>query len=66
MPTHHGVEEPVTGTFPNETLELLHKRGSYMHANHLLSAQFCILQFSHRDPPLRVSWRWLFFLPLLF
>jgi nitroreductase len=28
MPTHHGVEETVTGTYPNETIELLHKRGS--------------------------------------
>jgi FMN reductase [NAD(P)H] len=28
MPTHHGVEEPVTGSYPNETIELLHKRGS--------------------------------------
>jgi len=28
MPTHHGVEEPVTGTFSNPTIELLHKRGS--------------------------------------
>ena len=28
MPTHHGVEAPVTGTYPNKTTELLHKRGS--------------------------------------
>jgi FMN reductase [NAD(P)H] len=28
MPTHHGVEAPVTGTFPNKTIELLHKRAS--------------------------------------
>jgi len=28
MPTHHGVEKPVTGTFSNPTIELLHKRGS--------------------------------------
>ena len=31
MPTHHGVEAPVTGTFPNETIELLHKRASCRH-----------------------------------
>lgn len=28
MPTHHGVEEPVKGVYPNKTIELLHKRGS--------------------------------------
>jgi FMN reductase [NAD(P)H] len=31
MPTHHGVEEPVTGNFPNETIRLLHQRGSCRH-----------------------------------
>ena len=31
MPTHHGVEEPVKGAFPNKTIELLHKRGSCRH-----------------------------------
>ena len=31
MPTHHGVEEPVIGTYPNETLRLLHQRGSCRH-----------------------------------
>lgn len=28
MPTHHGVEAPVIGTFPNQTIRLLHRRGS--------------------------------------
>ena len=31
MPTHHGVEAPVEGTYPNETLQLLHQRGSCRH-----------------------------------
>ncbi|MCW4020707.1 MAG: nitroreductase family protein [Candidatus Bathyarchaeota archaeon] len=31
MPTHHGVEAPVEGTYPNETLRLLHQRGSCRH-----------------------------------
>ena len=28
MPTHHGVETKVTGSYPNETLRFLHQRGS--------------------------------------
>jgi nitroreductase len=28
MPTHHGVETKVTGSYPNKTLKLLHQRGS--------------------------------------
>ena len=31
MPTHHGVEAPVKGIFPNQTIELLHKRASCRH-----------------------------------
>jgi nitroreductase len=31
MPTHHGVESPVKGSYPNETLRLLHQRGSCRH-----------------------------------
>jgi FMN reductase [NAD(P)H] len=31
MPTHHGVEAPVKGNYPNETLRLLHQRGSCRH-----------------------------------
>ena len=31
MPTHHGVEAPDKGTYPNETVRLLHQRGSCRH-----------------------------------
>ena len=31
MPTHHGVEAPLEGTYPNETLQLLYQRGSCRH-----------------------------------
>ena len=31
MPTHHGVEASVEETYPNETLRLLHQRGSCRH-----------------------------------
>jgi nitroreductase len=31
MPTHHGVEAPVKGSYSNETLQLLHQRGSCRH-----------------------------------
>jgi nitroreductase len=31
MPTHHGVEAPVEGPFNNDTIQLLHQRGSCRH-----------------------------------
>jgi len=31
MPTHHGIEAKVNGDYPNETLRLLHQRGSCRH-----------------------------------
>jgi len=31
MPTHHGVEAPVEGKYPNETIRLLHQRASCRH-----------------------------------
>jgi len=31
MPTHHGIEAEVNGDYPNETLRLLHQRGSCRH-----------------------------------
>jgi nitroreductase len=31
MPTHHGVEASVEESYPNETLRLLHRRGSCRH-----------------------------------
>jgi len=31
MPTHHGIEAPIEGTYPNKTIQLLHHRASCRH-----------------------------------